>query len=84
MCFEAAGCCCCLARQRRWYVTVCSDQRWERESSELAGVWKGAVLLHLEVLLQCFPGMTEENYNKLDTEGVLARVRASHLLDVSR
>ena len=36
-------------------------------SSELAGMWKVTVLLHLEVLLQYWPGRTEENCNKLDT-----------------
>jgi hypothetical protein len=46
------------------------------EGSELARIWKEAVLLHLEVLLQFLPVKTEENCNKLDTEVVLARVRA--------
>ena len=57
-------------------LSQCATSSGGIESSEWAGMWKGAVLLHLEVLLQYLPGRTEENCNKLDTEGVLARVRA--------
>lgn len=57
-------------------MSQCAASGGGIESSELAGLWKKAVPLHLEVLLQCLPGRTEENCNKLDTEVVLARVRA--------
>lgn len=57
-------------------MSQCAASSGGIESSELAGMWKGTVLLHLEVLLKYLCGRTEESHSKLDIVGVSARVRA--------